>query len=118
MSFDPLRAEWSSRNFGEDTRVKLMFRDQHSFGERGGGVPGHHRDLDLAKYLARIELIGDEVNCRPRRLVAFRQSRLVSPEAFEFRQQGRVDVEDPALPSFDEVVRNDPHEAGDRKSVV
>jgi hypothetical protein len=101
----------------QDSRIKLMLGDEHALGEHLRIVARQDRDLDLAKDLARIELVGDEVDGRSRRSVAGSQRRIMRAEPLVFGQKGRVDVEDTAPPALEEVCRNDAHETCQRDQV-
>ncbi len=87
-----------------------MLRDQYPVGQRLRCVAGEDRDFDLAEYLTRIELLADEMHGCAAFCVAGGEAGLMSPEPLVFRQEGRVDVEDSAVPPDEEFRGNDAHE--------
>ena len=114
---DPVEIARAAEILAANARIKLVLGDQHPLGERSGGVVGKYRDLDLAEDVAAIELRGDQVDGRAADLVAGGEASLVGLEPLLFGQQRRVDIDHPAFPFGDELVRDDPHESGQRDQV-
>ena len=101
----------------DDARVELMLGDQHSLGQRVGRVVRQYRDLDLAQYVAAIQLGSNQVHRRAGELVAGCEAGLVRIQALMLWQERRVDIDDPAFPAGEEIVGNDAHEAGQRDEI-
>lgn len=84
-------------------RQETMLDRQDSSRQRNGGIVREHGDFRLSEDRTAIVLLGDEVNRRPGHRLSSSQYRLmdqvtVHSRAPVFREERRMDVDDPAAP--------------------
>ena len=91
-----------------------MFRGKHALLQGCGCVAEFYRYLGLAQHFASVELFRDDVDGAAAHIVAGLDGPGVRVEAAIFREQGRVNVDDPFDPFSNEPGRENPHEAGKR----
>ena len=94
-------------------RIEDVLLREHASGERFGRIAGKDRHGRLGDDRAGIEFRHHEMHRAAVEKHAFRERPLVGVGAPEKREEGRVDVEHPALPSRStKPGRQNPHEAG------
>ena len=91
-----------------------MFRGKHALLQGCGCVAALYRYLGLAQHFAGVELLRDDVYRTTAYLIARFDCAGMGVETAIFREQGRVDVDDPSAPLLDEPGGKDAHEAGER----
>ena len=92
-------------------RIEDVLLDDHPAGEALRRVARHHRNGGLRHDRPGVELRHHEMHRAAMDENAFRKRPLVGMRAAEEGQKGRVDVEHPSGPAFDEPGRQHPHEA-------
>ncbi len=91
-----------------------MLGFEHTGFQRLRRVGRQYRHFRSRQDLARIELLGYDMDAAATDNIAGLEGPLVSVEPPVFRKQRGVDVDHSAGPSAGEVGRQDPHEPGKR----
>jgi hypothetical protein len=95
----------------QDSGIQAVFLDQDTVGKGGGGVAGQDCDTDLSEDVACIKIGGHLVHRAACFGIARIKGALMRVKAGVFRQQRRVDIQNPALKPADECGGQNAHEA-------
>ena len=109
-AFDPRRA---ARDKAQRQRIDAMFLLQHPRSQRVGRILVQHRHGGLRHDRAGVHFRRNEMHRRAVKLHAIGQRALMGVQAAIGGQEGRVDIEHPAVPLLDEPGGQHAHEAGE-----
>ena len=97
---------------GHGQRIDQVFLGMNPLRQAGWRVIRLYRYYCLYDQRATVEFLGDEVHAAAMLAITGFQSPLMGVQAFVFRQQGRVDIQQAAGVMTDETGGEDAHEAG------